>query len=132
MQVMRSSTVSVVIAGSLLWLLLGAPAQAQEVVDGSADRLDRSDRALLLSVLKNRLPDPQSARLRGLVQPKPGVYCGEVSTKGSDGEYREFTRFVVETKIRQATIAPTTDPTRVAMILRMIEDRCRSEDAVLR
>jgi hypothetical protein len=51
-----------------------------------------------------------------------------VSTKGRDGEYREFSRFVVETKIRQATITPTTDPTRVAMILRMIDDRCRSGD----
>jgi hypothetical protein len=123
---MRSSAVSVAIAGSLLCLLLTAPAQAQEVVDGSADSLDRNDRALLLSVLKNRLPDPQSARLRGLVQPKPGVYCGEVSTRGRDGEYGEFTRFVVETKIRQVTVASTTDPTRIAMILRMIADRCGS------
>jgi hypothetical protein len=105
---------------------LSAPAHAQEVVDGSADSLDRNDRALLLSVLKSRLPDPQSARLRGLVQPKPGVYCGEVSTKGREGEYHEFSRFVVETKIRQATIAPTSDPTRIAMILRMIADRCGS------
>jgi hypothetical protein len=49
-----------------------------------------------------------------------------VSTKGRDGDYGEFTRFVVETKIRQATVAPTTDPTRIAMILRMIADRSGS------
>jgi hypothetical protein len=70
--------------------------------------------------------------VRSIVQTKPGVYCGEVSTKGRDGEYQEFTRFVVETKIRQTTIAPTADPTRLTMILRMIEDRCRSSDNLLR
>jgi hypothetical protein len=48
---MRPSAVSATIARSLLCLLLIAPAQAQEVVDGSADSLDRNDRALLLSVL---------------------------------------------------------------------------------
>jgi hypothetical protein len=104
---------------------LSAPTQAQEGVDGSADSLDRNDRALLLSVLKTRLPDPQYARFRGLARPRPGVYCGEVSTRGQDGEYSEFARFAVETKIRQVTIVPTADPARAATILRMIDDRCR-------
>ena len=113
-------------------LLSPAPAPAQTVVDASDRSFDTSERALLLSVLKRRLPDSASARVRSIVQTKPGVYCGEVSTKGSDGEYREFTRFVVETKIRQTTIAPTADPTRLTMILRMIEDRCRSSDNLLR
>ena len=112
--------------------LSAIPAPSQTVVDASDRSFDSSERALLLSVLKRRLPDPASALVRGIVQVKPGVYCGEVSTKGRDGEYREFSRFVVETKIRQATITPTADPTRVAMILRMIEDRCRSGDDLSR
>ncbi len=119
-------------AASFMWLLIATPAQSQVVVDGSDSSFDTSDRALLLSVLKSKLRDPKTARVRGIVQTKPGVYCGEVSTRGRDGEYGDFTRFVVETKIRQATIIPTSDPARAAMILRMIEDRCRSLDGDLR
>ncbi len=115
------------VAVSLVWLLLIAQAQAQTVVDGSDRSLDPNDRALLLSVLKSRLPDPQSAQVRSIVQGRPGVYCGEVSTRGRDGELGEFTRFVVETKIRQVTVTPTTDPARIAMILRMVQERCRSK-----
>jgi hypothetical protein len=113
------------IAGSLVWLLTTAPVQAQTVVDGSDKSLASTDLALLLSVLKSKLPAPRSAQVRGIVEAKPGVYCGEVSTRGRDGKYGEFARFAVETKIRQATVTPTTDPARVVMILRMIDDLCR-------
>ncbi len=124
----RSVAVWAPVVASFMLLLLADPAQSQVVVDGSDRAFDSSDRALLLSVLKSKLRDPKTARVRGIVQTKPGVYCGEVSTRGRDGEYGDFTRFVVETKIRQATITPTSDPARAAMILRMIEDRCRSLD----
>ena len=121
-----------IVGASSAWLLMAAPAQSQVVVDGSDRSFDFSDRALLLSVLQSKLPDPKTARVRGIVQTKPGVYCGEVSTRVRDGEYGDFTRFVVETKIRQATIIPTSNPARAAMIQRMIEDRCRSSDGDLR
>jgi hypothetical protein len=107
-----------------VWLL-AAPTQAQTVVDESDKGIESNDRALLLSILKSRLPDPQGALLRSIAQPKPGVYCGEVATRGRNGEPGEFTRFVVETKIRQVTVTPTTDPARIAMIQQMIEERCR-------
>ena len=116
----------------LVWLLMIAPAQSQIVVDGSDSTFDPSARALLLSVLKSRLLNPQTAQLRGIVQTQPGVYCGEVRIQGRNGEYGDFSRFVVETKIRQATIIPTSDPARTAMILRMIEDRCHRLDGGLR
>jgi hypothetical protein len=127
----KCSTWSVV-AVSLVWLFMHAPAQAQTVVDGSDQGLLRGELPLLLSVLKRGLTrsdgrgNPQSAQVRNIVQVKPGVYCGEVSTRGRNGQYGPFTRFVVETKIRQATIEPVDDLERLSMMLRMIEDRCRS------
>ena len=113
------------VGASLVWLLTTAPIQAQTVVDGSDKSLASTDLALLLSVLKSKLPAPKSAQIRGIVEAKPGVYCGEVSTRGRDGKYGEFARFAVETKIRQATVTPTTDPARVEMILSMINHLCR-------
>ncbi len=123
-----------VIAVSLVWLFVRVPAQAQTVVDGSDQGLRRGELPLLLSVLKRGLTrtdgrgNAQSAQVRSIIQTKPGVYCGEVRTRGPDGQYGPFTRFVAETKIRQATIEPVSDPERVTMILRMIDARCRSED----
>ncbi len=121
------------IAGCLMWLLVLPPAQAQTVVDGSDQGLARGELPLLMSVLTRGLTrsdgrgSAQSARVRGIVQAKPRVYCGEVSTRGRDGQYGPFTRFVVETKIRNATIAPTNDPARDAMLRRMINARCSRE-----
>ncbi len=117
-------------AGFLVWLLVSSPAQAQTVIDGS----DQGLLPLLVSVLRRGLTrsdgrgNPQDARIRNIVEAEPGVYCGEVSTRGRDGQYGVFTRFVVETKIRNATIAPANDPTRVAMVMRMIAARCRYDD----
>ena len=122
------------IAVSLVWLPMSAPAQAQTVVDGSDRGLLRGELPLLTSVLERGLTRSDgrgaatTARVRGIVQAKPGIYCGEVSTRGRDGEYGKFTRFVVETKIRQATIAPVNDPERALMIQKMIDARCRSDD----
>jgi hypothetical protein len=65
------------------------------------------------------------------VEAQPGVYCGEVSTRGEGGEYGPFTRFVVETKVRNATIAPANDPARGAILTRMIDARCRSDESLL-
>ncbi len=117
-------------AGFLVWLLVSSPAQAQTVIDGS----DQGLLPLLVSVLRRGLTrsdgrgNPQDARIRNIVETEPGVYCGEVSTRGRDGEYGQFTRFVVETKIRNATIAPANDPARVAMVMRMIDACCRNDD----
>ncbi len=127
-----------VVAGCLVWLSVSAPAQAQTVIDGSDRGLLRGELPLLISVLERGLTRSDgrgaatTARVRGIIQAKPGVYCGEVSTRGRDGEYGKFTRFVVETKIRQATIAPVNDPERAAMILKMIDARCRSDDGTAR
>ena len=121
-------------AGCLVWLLVSSPAQAQTVIDGSDQGLLPGQLPLLVSVLRRGLTrsdgrgNPQDARVRNIVEAEPGVYCGEVSTRGRDGEYGQFTRFVVETKIRNATIAPANDPARVAMVMRMIDARCRSDD----
>lgn len=118
------------VAGCLVWLQMMAPAHAQTVIDGSQQGLRRGELPLLLSVLKAGLTSsdgrgrPYSARVRGIAHAKPGVYCGEVSTQGSDGKYGRFTRFAVDTKILNATIAPVNDPARAAMILRMIDARC--------
>ena len=117
------------IAGCLL-CLLSQPAQAQSVIDASDQDLARGELPLLLSVLTRGLTRSDGrgsaggARVRGITQATPGVYCGEVSTQGRDGQYGPFTRFVVETKIRNATIAPTNDPARDAMLRRMINARC--------
>lgn len=117
-----------------VWLAIFVPAQAQTVIDGSEQGLLRGELPLLISVLDRGLTRSDArgaattARVRGIVQPEPGIYCGKVSTRGPDGEYGPFTRFVVETKIRQATIAPVNDPERIAMIQKMIDARCRSDD----
>jgi hypothetical protein len=114
-----------------MWLLLLQPAQTQTVIDESDQGLARGELPLLLSVLARGLTrsdgrgSAETARVRVLVQARPGVYCGEVSTQGRDGQYGPFTQFVVETKIRNATIAPTNDPARDAMLRRMIDTRCR-------
>ena len=118
------------VAVSLVWLFMSAPAEAQTVIDGSDQGLLRGELPLLMSVLERGLTRSDgrgaaaTARVRGITQAKPRVYCGEVSTRGRDGQYGPFTRFVAETKIRQATIAPVNDPERVSMILKMIEARC--------
>src|SRR5688500_13007668 len=112
------------IAGCLMWQLAQGAAQAQTVIDGSDQGLLRGELPLLISVLERGLTRSDArgaattARVRGIVQAEPGVYCGEVSTRGRDGRYGPFTRFVAETKIRQATIAPVNDPDRVLMIHR--------------
>jgi hypothetical protein len=121
-----------------MWLLAQGAAQAQTVIDGSDQGLLRGELPLLMSVLERGLTRSDArgaattARVRGIVQPEPGIYCGEVSTRGRDGQYGPFTRFVAETKIRQATIAPVNDPERAAMIQRMIDARCRSDDGAAR
>ncbi len=126
------------IAGCLVWLLVSTPAQAQTIIDGSDRGLLRGELPLVLSVLQRGLTRSDgrggatTARVRGIVQAKPGVYCGEVSTRDRGGEYGPFTRFVVETKIRNATIAPVNHPTRDAMLQRMIDARCHSGDGALR
>jgi hypothetical protein len=113
-----------------VWLLASGPVQAQTVIDGSDQGLLPGQVPLLVSVLRRGLTrsdgrgSPQDARVRNIVEAQPGVYCGEVSTRGGDGEYGPFTRFVVETKIRNATIAPANDPARGAMLQRMIDARC--------
>jgi hypothetical protein len=117
---------------------MSAPAQAQTVIDGSDQGLLRGELPLLTSVLERGLTRTDgrgaatTARVRGIVQAKPGVYCGEVSTRDRGGSYGKFTRFVVETKIRQATIAPVNDPDRALMIQKMIDARCRSDDGAPR
>ena len=126
------------ITGSLVWLSLFVPARAQTVIDGSEQGLLRGELPLLISVLERGLTRSDArgaattARVRGIVQPEPGIYCGEVSTRGPDGLYGPFTRFVVETKIRQATIAPVNDLERGLMIQKMIDARCRSDDGAAR
>jgi hypothetical protein len=122
------------VSGCLGWLLFSAPVQAQTVVDGSAQKLLPGQLPFLLSVLERGLTrsdgrgDAETARVRGIVEARPGVYCGQVSTQGRNGEYGRFTQFVVETKIRNATVAPVDDPGREAMMLAMIKARCRSGD----
>jgi hypothetical protein len=120
------------VAISLVWLFMAAPAHAQTVIDGSDQGLLRGELPLLISVLERGLTRSDgrgaatTARVRGIVQAEAGVYCGEVSTRDRDGQYGPFTRFVVETKIRQATIAPVNEPARDAMLRRMIDARCAS------
>lgn len=115
-----------------MWLTLSGSAQAQAVVDGSDEGLARGEVPLLLSVLERGLTRSDgrgaatTARVRRIVQAKPGVYCGEVSTRDSGDAYGPFTRFVVETTTRNATVAPVNDPARDAMLRRMIDARCGS------
>ena len=47
------------------------------------------------SILQTSVYDPESLRLRDVVQNSPGVYCGWLNAKNRVGGYVGFRRFVI-------------------------------------
>lgn len=79
----------------IVLLLMGAPAMAQEVMDGTeanvrADRLEE-----LYDALRLKLRDGYSARLSELATTGTGAVCGLVNGKNAYGAYAGNERFML-------------------------------------
>ena len=84
---MRQNSIAIILAGALI----------SAAVLYSSDSLDRllSERHPFEQALKDRFADPDSVRIRNVVQDRSGFkWCGEVNARNRMGGYVGWQRFI--------------------------------------
>ena len=82
------------------------------MLDDSGRDIPPEDLEAALSSVSAQLPDPLSARFRGLFPSRDGLVCGEVSSNDESGEDLGFVPFGYDT--RDGSVRLLLDPSSLA------------------